>query len=572
MCSVDNENWYKILREVRLKEKVMSRSINLDSFYDLIMDFGNNKIVLQNFINSLYEYNDQTCKVRVDLNELKAFCFLYNIINSKLNDEQKSGWFYNSLNKSAINQEFDLLRFSENTIINIELKSQDGNLDDWKNQLVRENKVLKAISGYKIHNYLFESKNRILYKLVLKNNMPENDFYSYEIVKYGFDDFANEIPNDFLDYNKLLSIKPSDLLISPYNQTDAYINGLTYPSNNQRYVYNTVIKNNKRVNLINGGAGSGKSLVLFELAKHYTRRALRVAIVFCGILKNSKTISSKFDFDVLSISDVNSIGLKSLENYDVVLFDEFQRVRFNQYNEIINLNINKMIFSLDQEQTLHDGEIERDIESKLIEHYGERPLTIENKIRQDAEMSTFILKFLNAKTPKLRPYNFKNVNVTYFSNKNRAMKYLDYKRSIENFTIIQLTEYRTTGGFLQREKIQVESENSHSVVGKEYDNVIVVFDNNISYDKKTAKLISNYRKTTDYKNYPYDEYSLYFEALTRVRDKLELVVINNEEIYLRILEILNWRKDNPYELKNKIEQLQAENKQLQEEIDKLKTK
>ncbi|EEB36927.1 hypothetical protein ANHYDRO_00164 [Anaerococcus hydrogenalis DSM 7454] len=74
---------------------------------------------------------------------------------------------------------------------------------------------------------------------------------------------------------------------------------------------------------------------------------------------------------------------------------------------------------------------------------------------------------------------------------------------------------------------------------------------------------SNYNKSDDYSHYPYIERNCYFEALTRVKDKLEIVIINNPKLYETVLEILNWRKNSASKVN---EELKRENEVLKEKI------
>lgn len=104
----------------------MNRSINLDSFKDIILDMKSQN-TLKNFKNSLNNYNDITNKVQIDIDEMNVFLKLYTNIENYLTVSQKCGWFYSSKNREALNQEFDLLRFSENLTINLELKSYNNN-------------------------------------------------------------------------------------------------------------------------------------------------------------------------------------------------------------------------------------------------------------------------------------------------------------------------------------------------------------------------------------------------------------------------------------------------------------
>ncbi|MGQ4824439.1 hypothetical protein ACQ1Y6_23330, partial [Enterococcus faecalis] len=58
------------------------------------------------------------------------------------------------------------------------------------------------------------------------------------------------------------------------------------------------------------------------------------------------------------------------------------------------------------------------------------------------------------------------------------------------------------------------------------------------------KLVSRY---ADQFYYPYHEDSCIFEALTRTKDRLVLVIINNPDLFITVQEILTWKKDSEKE-------------------------
>lgn len=422
----------------------------------------------------------------------------------------------------------------------------------------RQNHVLQTCSNLVI-NYLYDAEKNIIYKL--NSNL--------KLEKVGFMEFVDSIPENYIDDNILCKITPSDLIISPYNEAYKFLNNKYFLTDQQSNIVNQLYNSNKIYNCIEGAAGTGKSLILFDLAKKYIMNNKSVALVFCGILDNDEVLSQLYGFDIYPIKKIAQKSFESLENYDLVLFDEFQRIRSDQYDLIRNVKFRKVVFSVDQQQTIHKDEVNREIIKELIETYRLEPLKLDKKIRQDKKMSNFILKFLNAKTGDINPDNYENVNVVYFSNNDEAIPYIDFMMSKNDYTIIELTEYKTTSGIKQRESLGIDSKNIHEVIGREYDNVIAIIDKFITFDEN-ANLSSDYYLSDGYRNYPYDEYNSYFEALTRVRENLELVVIGNEEIYLRILEILNWHKDCYVDLNDKVSKLSKENKKLEKQILELK--
>lgn len=545
----------------------MSRSINLESLYQMIKDSDvyHDDSIMKNFLATLDDDRDIT-KIQIKYKELETFKSLYDKIGHELKPEQNEAFYYGYKNNRAINQEFDLLKFNLNTTLNIELKSDysNGGKQKLKDTLKRQNHILLNCTKNVI-NYAYVLSDEKLYRLVSCDYNGKNK--DYELVESDFSSLIQEIPNEYIEYNKLENIVPEDLMLSPYSEPQKFVERSYYLNQKQDEIVNRILKSKSRYHCISGGAGTGKSLVLFDIANKFLKLGKSVVLVFCGKLEDFNELSRIHKFDILDIKSICE-DFSLLKKYDVVLVDEFQRVREEQYDFLINLDVEVVVYSVDKNQTLHPTEILLDIETKLKKDKRIANYYLGDKIRQNNEMSWFIKKLLKPNDNNIQPTNYDKVTVKYFAEKKSAFFYIEQKSSHDHFVPIELTEYKTKlTGKKQRENFLLNSKNIHDVVGKEYDNVIVVFDEYISYDEETAKLISNYKESIDYSNYPYDEYNCYFEALTRVRDRLEIVVINNHKLYKKVLEILNWRKD--WE-KDRYENLKKENKRLKEEISKLK--
>lgn len=545
----------------------MSRSINLESLYQIIntRKIYKNKQIMQDFLATLNDYVNEVSKIQIKYDELETFKSLYEKIRFELKPGQKEFFYYGYKNDKVINQEFDLLKFTQDTTLNIELKSKYP--EDGKQKLVdtlkRQNHILLNCTKNVI-NYLYILSDEKLYKFVRKSNEE------YELLESEFSSLIQDIPSEYIDYNKLEKISREDLIISPYSDPEKFVKRLYYLNQNQTMIVSKILKNeSKSKNVIIGGAGTGKSLLLFDLGNKLINQGKKVILVFCGKLENCSELSRINKF---LISDIKTISdnFKQLEEYDVVLFDEFQRIREEQFKNLVNLDVELMVYSVDKNQALHPTEIFLNIEEKLKNDSSVNEYFLGEKIRQNNEMSWFIRKLLNPTDRKSQPANYNKVNVKYFDEEKSAIEYIEYKCEFDFFTVIELTEYRTKiSGKKQRKKLLSISKNTHEVIGKEYDNVIVIFDEYISFDEKNANLISNYKESSDYSNYPYDENRCYFEALSRVKNKLEIVIINNIELYKEVLEILNWWK---YSSSINNEDLKTENKILREEIKKLKSK
>ena len=73
--------------------------------------------------------------------------------------------------------------------------------------------------------------------------------------------------------------------------------------------------------------------------------------------------------------------------------------------------------------------------------------------------------------------------------------------------------------------------NSHQVVGQEFENVITILDNHFYYSEdgilQAYKILYN----------PYSTLKMFFQQITRAINKLEIVVIENIELYNKIMQI-----------------------------------
>lgn len=554
----------------------MSRSLNLESFYQMINNsfIYCSETIMKNFLATLDDNVPNISNIQIKYKELETFKSLYEKIRSELNSGQKEAFYYGYKNSKAINQEFDLLRFTKDTTLNIELKSEypKGGKDRLKDTLIRQNHILMNCTENVI-NYLYVLSDEKLYQLVPINESSNED---YELLEVEIIRLIQDISDDYIDCNKLEMTKPEDLIISPYSEPEKFIKNSYYLNQKQRATVEKILKSTTNYHCISGGAGTGKSLVLFDIAKQCIKNEKKVVLIFCGKLENCRELSKIHKFDILDIKSA-SCNFSQLNKYDVVLFDEFQRVRGEQYETLINIDANLVVYSVDNKQTLHPAEKALNVENRMKEDINIVNNCLGDKIRQNNEMSWFIRKLLQLNCRGSQPANYKKVTVKYFDNKCCAKKYIEFKYHHKQFIPIELTEYSTKcRGKKQRKNFLSNSKNVHDVIGKEYNNVIVVFDEYITYDEDTAKLTSNYKKSEDYSNYPYDEFSCYFEALTRVRDKLEIVIINNPQLYERVLEILNWWKKSTNmindELKKENEQLREENERLKEEVMNLKSR
>ena len=75
-------------------------------------------------------------------------------------------------------------------------------------------------------------------------------------------------------------------------------------------------------------------------------------------------------------------------------------------------------------------------------------------------------------------------------------------------------------------------QNTHEVIGQEFDNVVIVIDDSFKYNA-LGDLVAD--------NCYYSQRQMLYQIITRTRKKLHIVIINNEYMLNRCLDIINQR-------------------------------
>ena len=78
--------------------------------------------------------------------------------------------------------------------------------------------------------------------------------------------------------------------------------------------------------------------------------------------------------------------------------------------------------------------------------------------------------------------------------------------------------------------------NTHQVIGQEFDNIVIILDNNFRY--KNGVMACGVHPNPDYL---YQK--LFYQAITRVREKIAIIVVENEQMFNTILGVLRGQEN-----------------------------
>lgn len=430
--------------------------------------------------------------------------------------------FYVGYKIQHISKEFDLLRFGDNYILNIELKKSSTE-EKVKKQLLRNKYYLSHINNV-VHNFSYVVEKNTLYKLGMKNEL--------EVVEFN-------LLTQLLTNQNLIKINtpdslfnPSDYLVSPFNSTDKFINNQYFLTNQQENIKSTVVAiiNNNRSAFVSitGGPGTGKTLLTYDIVK-WVKPTKRILIVHCGNLNEGHDRLNTLGWQVIPIK---FLQYQNLNNFDLIVVDETQRIRPNQFDKLVadvQAKNTICIFSYDKQQTLSSQESRFDIEAKINSVGAVSQFKLSEKIRTNKEIAGFIKLLFNNKRNDVPFVNCGNVDFDYFTDHGSVKNYIQLIGN-DGWEVLNLTP--SLHGTKHHESYS-DSLNkcSHAVIGQEFDNVAVVIDEYFSYNSNGSLIYCS--------NTYYDSVKMLFQNITRTRKRLKLIIIGNKQVLNRCLTVFN---------------------------------
>lgn len=461
-----------------------------------------------------------------EIRNLRSFCDI--MLQNGCGMAHFDGFFV-SYSILQIGKEFDLLRFGDDYILNIEIKSE----------LKIAQKEQKILNQMRRNQYYLQFLNKPIQIITYVEN---DGFYHYQsdnpvarVSPVVVVDYMRDQKIDYsADPDKLFL--PSNYLVSPFNSTDAFIGNSYFLTNAQEKVKEETLKELDETPLmffcLSANAGTGKTLTMYDIAKTFIEKGKDVLIIHCGKLNQGhETLKYKYGWNIVSIRDIShDKNQLSISANSVVFIDEAQRIRIPQLSALIEKAIElrvPLFFSFDTKQYLRTGET-LDIGEYLSQNYpfirlSKKKLT--NKIRTNKAMASFIINMFQ-KGKSHDNLNYDCVTVDYFDTPELAKEYMAFLRESGWTAITYTTSTRNADPF--DDLSGFGTCNAHSVIGQEFSKVVFVMDNKFTYGEN-GKL--------QMRNGYYSATGMLYQIVTRVVDELKIIVLGNQSLYLDLLKI-----------------------------------
>ena len=477
-------------------------------------------------------------KTELELNQL--ITLINNFINKSLRIPAFESFHFGYKIPQISCGDFDFLKINKTNVVNIEFKdislARTGNFERIK---------IKLLDQLKVRNNLLSVFNREV--ISIGSILNKDDLYFYRLEEDQLHEITTTDILSFLtcsgkDFSiSMLSdvLNRESLNICPINSGSASVDKLYDLTDQQQTAIKKIIELDSRYYIVKGGAGTGKSLVAFELANIFSKQEKKTILFF--LAKESK-LYEQYDgrlFKVLTLSPSgDSIPGRFekvyQEDFNVLIIDEAQRLTTKQIDRIKELIEEKdechCIFVFDYEQNFISNKegimIKKYLEDLVDSKYISK---LDLPLRFDENTRFFIRKLFGMRNAGKGDAKEANVEIVKLIDVNEANEFSSYLG--ENY------------GFVKLKPLSLElplkgykaDHDAYNVIGKDFENIIVAFDDEYYLDKQ-----SGIQRTEDntYKG-PHNIEKCYYELLTRVKDKIVILVINNDQLYNDLIKLKN---------------------------------
>lgn len=481
------------------------KSINLYSF---VQSYESLKETY--FLKYIKQYNIEGRIRKTELQDLSKLTEQLKKVNASAALVQS---FYYGYSIQQISKEFDLLRIGTNMVLNVELK-RISTKERVLKQLM-QNKYYLRFLNVPIKSFTYVAKSNTLFELV-----------GEELQVVSFDRLVHVLQMQRVRQVETLDdlFDPVNYLISPLEQPHAFMEDEYFLTASQTTFKNEILKTvNGEIIAIEGGAGTGKTLLLYDLAKTFIKNKKRVLVVQVNPLRKGQLdLMEHYGWYICRLDQVADMDLDA---FDFILTDEVHLIEHPQFQLLQKLMAStcKKIICYDPQNYFNGSEALAYIEGL----YTLKKFEMKVIIRYNKEIYSFINSLFNREYP-YKSHPFKDISVQYFNNRSDAESYIQFMH-IEGWKIIDVSTDKL-----------LEESTPKDIIGQEFNQVVALIDEHFYY-KKNGRL-----SCKDLESPLEMPIKTLYQAVTRTRKKLQLVIVNNIELMTYILSLTKRKSSSSF--------------------------
>ena len=427
--------------------------------------------------------------------------------------------FFYSFQIPRLGKEFDLIQIKDEHIVNIELKSGAVSDEMIKKQLI-QNRYYLSVLTRPIYSYTYISSENRLVRLTNHDHIVEADWESLcDILGRDSRDYQGDIEELF---------KAEYYLISPLTDPVKFLNKEYFLTSQQRDIRRQILRKIRAEHsgyfLFTGLPGTGKTLLLYDIAMELSDRR-KVCMIHCSEAgKKWEILHERLHrIDFLSDSRLLDDGKDIFAEYSAVLVDEAHLLSVEKLRFILkSAGDRPVIFSSDSEDMISPYELDRGNLHVIEGLPGIQIFRLTNRIRTNAELSTFIQKIMHIPAGR-RLKEYPHIEVVYANDDGEAANLLEDYRARGYW-------YKADGGNSYGSR---KAEPSGGV-----DSLVVVMDDHYYYDEE------GYLRSLEAKDRAnvFNVRSL-FHYLNQAKEILAIVVKGNPEVYAGLMNVLQGKRE-----------------------------
>lgn len=436
--------------------------------------------------------------------------------------------FFYSFQIPKLGKEFDLLQIKENQIVNIELKSGAVSEEAIRKQLI-QNRYYLSVLGKTIRSYTYISSQERLVRLNNHDHIVEADWM----------DLCRDLQAEGRDYEgDIEDLFQAELyLISPLTEPDRFLQKEYFLTSQQRDIERQILKRIRAERTgffwFTGLPGTGKTLLLYDIAMKLSVRHKKVCMIHCGEAGRQWRVLHERLRRIDFLSDGQIVEKLCLDAYDGILVDEAHLLTAEKLKILLELRKNQpVIFSSDCEDMISPEEADRSTMRMIEQLPGILSFHLTNRIRTNAELSSFIQNIMHF-TRRKNQKGYPDILVVYANDKEESRKLLNgfVQQGYE------MLEYLEDADICEEDEREAqEKQKTEEVANSAYREVkaiVEVLDERYYYDAQGY--LRSKRKNADGKS----DVRGMFHRLNLAKEKMALVVERNEEVYEVLLEVVS---------------------------------